>query len=150
MTWRELVSSVPRENDATGFSFFSPASSALLEEVEQALAIRLPSDLRSLLMETDGIDLQMHINGEWISYQALVWSSQEILANNRRFRDDQRFNQINRPVDTLLLFSEVGNGDLFAFPVEKGEAQGSSVLVWNHEDDSLRAVASSLQDFLES
>ena len=54
------------------------------------------------------------------------------------------------PFDSLLLFGQLGNGDLFAHPVLDGAVR-EDVFVWDHEDDSRtwygRDAADALQRF---
>ena len=53
------------------------------------------------------------------------------------------------PFDNLIFFADAGNGDQFAFPIVSGEVRQNKVFVWDHEDDSRRWVAPSLQSYLE-
>jgi hypothetical protein len=141
MDWRALINSHVA-NAATRCVFAPPARPETLTTAEQTLHITLPLALRDLLEQTDGVDLQMRIRGDWQTYQALVWPVEEIISNTQRFRQEHR---LAAPTD-VLPFSELGNGDLFAFRTRQDD---NSIVVWDHEDDSLTPAYSSLQDFIE-
>lgn len=54
-----------------------------------------------------------------------------------------------KPLDTFLFFSDAGNGDLFGYSIIDGSIQTEDIYVWNHEDDSRRAIASTLEEFIK-
>jgi hypothetical protein len=47
----------------------------------------------------------------------------------------RREKQANMPLDALVSFGRLGNGDLFGHPVPGGQVR-EDVFVWDHEDDS--------------
>ncbi len=51
--------------------------------------------------------------------------------------------------ENLLFFADAGNGDMFAFGIIHGVIKRSDIFVWDHEDDSRRCIAPSLQWFIE-
>jgi hypothetical protein len=134
--WREKVIAL---NPAVGF--FEPARSEQLDEVERALSIALPGDLISMLSETNGVT---------DSYGAgLIWSTDRLISDNLLFRESESFHELYMPFDALLFFADAGNGDQFAFPLTSTGVRGD-VFVWDHEDDSRRWYAGSLEQYLSS
>jgi hypothetical protein len=131
--WRELASEMTV--DAT---FSAPASPGALKAAEKALSQTLPSALRDLLAETDGIR-GAHGLG-------LVWNVDRIASDNLQFRSNADFARLYMPFEPLLFFADAGNGDQFAFlspPVDRDD-----IFAWDHESDSRRWVASNLQTYL--
>lgn len=128
--WKDFISKLN-----TNIEFNAPASKNELLKVEEALNIKLPESLKSLLCETDGID------------DIELWSIQEIKEYNISIRNS--FKEYFMPLDCLLFFCGAGNGDYFGFPIINDETWKDDVYVWNHEDDSRTCVASSLKNFLK-
>lgn len=54
-----------------------------------------------------------------------------------------------KPLNDFLFFSDAGNGDLFGFKISNGSIHSDEVYVWNHEEDSLSIIASSLEKFIK-
>lgn len=123
-------------------AIFAPgASTALLGSVERALDTELPSDLRDLLTESNGV------RGEYESH--LVWDCQEIQERNRQLRNEASTGDSYMPLDPLLFFADAGNGQLFAFSINHGKVRRPDIYTWNPIDDSRTWVAPSLQQYLE-
>ena len=131
--WRELISRLEPQP-----TFFQPVSTVAIAAVEQTLKTVFPEDLKSLLLETDGV-LESYGLG-------VVWPLEKILQRNLALRRRERF-RLPAP-DTHLYFADSGIGDYFLFD-RSHPASGSPVLVWNHEDDTTRHVASSFRAYLE-
>ncbi len=135
--WRELISSLCEDCE-----FNQPAVFSEIAAVEEALAIKLPDDLKDLLKETNGISGQYGLG--------LIWSAERIQSDNIEFRTTADFKDLYMPFDPLLFFADAGNGDQFAFRILNGEIRYNDVFVWNHEDDSRAWAATSLKRYLES
>lgn len=118
-------------------SFGPPATEDELRACEAALGQDLPRELRALLAETNGI------RGEY--ELGLVWPAERIGSDNHQFRTSQDFAELYMPFDSLVFFSDAGNGDQFAVAMRANR----EVYVWNHEDDSRVWVAQSVVRFLE-
>jgi hypothetical protein len=132
--WREkLVTLYPE------VSFNDPARPDQLHELEVALSLAVPEDLASLLGESDGVA------GRYGA--GLVWSADRIVKDNLAFRSSSDFAKLYMPFDALLFFADAGNGDQFAFPITAAGA-GDDVFVWDHENDSRRWYAGSLEQYL--
>jgi SMI1/KNR4 family protein SUKH-1 len=117
------------------------ASESAIQLAERTLAVAFPDDLRSCLMESDGIEGEYGLG--------LVWPLERIVRENRSFRETAQFRELYMPFDCLLFFADAGNGDQFAFSIQAGAIRRDDVFVWNHENDSRAWVAPSLSKYLE-
>jgi hypothetical protein len=134
--WRELIHGV-----APDCVFAEPASAVRLGEAERSLSLGFPAELRSLLLETDGVLGKNELG--------LIWPLARIEADNLSFRSNSDFAELYMPFDPLLFFADAGNGDQFAFSVLQGAVSRSDIFAWDHEDDSRFWVAPSLEKYLE-
>lgn len=135
MTWIEKLRGISGQ-----FEFRFPMGSQELEEVERLLLPKFPSDLKSLLSETDGVVDEYGLD--------LVWGIERIREDNLSFRNNTDFKDLYMPFDNLLLFGDAGNGDIFAYPIQNNEVRRPDIFIWDHESDSRSWVANSLQEFL--
>jgi hypothetical protein len=134
--WKELI-----EQHSSAVVVQAGASESAIKLAERALGISFPDDLRSCLLESDGIDGEYGLG--------LVWSLERIVRDNQGFRENAEFGELYMPFDCLLFFADAGNGDQFAFAIQAGEIRRDDVFVWNHENDSRSWVAPSLSRYLE-
>jgi SMI1-KNR4 cell-wall len=134
--WRELV-----ERLSPAHTFHPQASQVRLRAVEASLGAALPSELRDLLLESDGVSGEYDLG--------VVWSLERIDSDNRKFRTAPAFRELYMPFDSLMFFADAGNGDQFAFAILDGIVRRSDIFAWDHEDDSRRWVAPSLRTYLE-
>lgn len=126
--------------------FHPPADPRNIKKCEKRLGVVFPSELRSLLLKTDGVsELLTTVKGE-IESGYFVFSVERILETNR-FELTQDFNM---PLDCLLFFAGDGMGDYFGFAVVKGKVLHSRIYFWDHEDDSRRSIAPTLKHFIEN
>jgi hypothetical protein len=132
--WREKVLALQ-----PAASFNDPARPDVLHELECALSLAVPSDLAALLRESDGVSDRYGAG--------LVWSAARIISDNLSFRSSADFAAVYMPFDALLFFADAGNGDQFAFPITAVGVR-DDVFVWDHEDDSRRWYAGSLEQYL--
>lgn len=130
--WREMI-----EHEGWAYEPASPASDLRIGEVQEELGLELHSDLRGLLLETDG--LRDEYGAE------TVWSIDSISDQNRQFRESREFRELYMSFESLLFFGDYGNGDQFAYPIQDRAIRRSDVFIWNHEDDSRMWVASNLR-----
>jgi cell wall assembly regulator SMI1 len=115
-----------------------PAKETDIRAAESSLGIELPSDLKQLLRESDGVDA---------FYNHPVCSISQIVEMNHEYRTADYLAD-RMPFDHLLFFGEAGSGDDFAFPIYRNREIGSNVFVWEHETDCRQNYAGSLSDFL--
>ena len=132
--WRELVSRL--FHDAR---FRSPATADELQEIESTVGLTLPTDLRSFLLESNGVAAH---------YSApLVWSAAEMIEQNLLFRGNPDFRDLYMPFDALFFFGAEGNGDQFAYRILNGQIREASIYEWNHESDNREWFAHDLKDY---
>ncbi len=134
--WRDFI------NNLTTDATFAPgALPSSIAEVESVLAIEFPEQLRTLLLESNGVLGEYELG--------LVWNLDRIRDDNLHFRNDASFADLYMPFDHLLFFADAGNGDQFAFPIQNGRIQRPDVFVWDHECDDRRWVAGSLKQYIQ-
>jgi hypothetical protein len=134
-SWRELVQQL-----APHAKFAPPATSDQVAATEQALGVTLPSDLRALLAESNGI-VGRHGIG-------LIWPVEQIKAENLVFRSNTNFQELYMPFNHLLFFGDEGGGDRYALRILAGNVEPDNVYQWIHENDSRQWFASNLRDYL--
>ena len=134
--WRNQIRALTSEA-----AFHAGATDALLASVEQKLELRFPPVLRSVLLESNGV--------EGAHGLGLIWSAERILEANLTMRSHPNFAELYMPFECLLFFADAGNGDQFAFTVLRGEFRKDAVFAWNHEDDSRTWVVFSFERYLE-
>ncbi|MFI8850006.1 SMI1/KNR4 family protein [Streptomyces sp. NPDC053499] len=130
--WREIA-----RQAFPGVEFSVPVDAGRVAAAEQRLGCPMPSELVSLLRETDGMVGQEGVD--------TVWPLQQIVEQNLHFWSDRAFADLYMSFDALLFFGDNGGGDQFAFVRIPSRAD---IFVWEHEDDSRRWVARDLQDYL--
>ena len=132
--WRELVSQL--FGDAR---FRAPATAHEVQEIETTFGVTLPADLRSLLLESNGVAAY---------YSApLVWSAAEMIEQNRLFRRNPDFRDLYMSFDALLFFGAEGNGDQFAYRILDGQIREPWIYEWSHESDNREWFAHDLRDY---
>lgn len=142
MSWHELIERVVPPDKRGEYQITAmgpPASPAVLADVEAALNVALPAELRSLLEEMNGVRDR---------FSTFILSAEDIQETNLAFRNDTHYPELYMPFDCLLFFAEAGNGDMFAYAVLAGVVRMPDIFVWNHEDDSRCWVAPSLGKFV--
>ncbi|HEY2832838.1 MAG TPA: SMI1/KNR4 family protein [Sporichthyaceae bacterium] len=119
-----------------------PADEATIDELEDKLGLDLPRDLRSLLLETDG--LADDEGGE------PVWPVERIVEENLELGRDGDTPAMPEggglEVD-LLFFGDTGGEDLFAYRLEENRPD---VYLWVADRRETRWVASDLQSMLDA
>lgn len=134
--WKELIRGLTEH-----VQFSPPADSEAIAHAETTLGVALPEELADLLGESDGVQGEYGLG--------LVWPLHRIETDNLTFRQNADFAELYMPFGHLLFFADAGNGDQFAFAIQKGKTRRPDVFVWNHEDDSRTWGAPSLQRYLE-
>ncbi|MBL1097869.1 SMI1/KNR4 family protein [Streptomyces coffeae] len=130
--WKEVAGQAFPEAE-----FNSPVDATRVAAAEQRLKYSLPSELVSLLQETDGIVGRYGVE--------TVWPLERIVEDNLRFWSDSALADLYMPFEPLLFFGDNGDGDQYAFVRRPSRAD---IFVWEHEDDSRCWVARDLQDYL--
>jgi hypothetical protein len=133
--WREMASQLFHDAKLS-----VSATQADIQKVEAALQLSLPDDLKGFLLESNG--LVAHYGSH------LVWSTREIIEQNRLFRDNADFPELYMPFDCLLFFGADVNGDQFAYRVLAGRIRDTSwIFKWDHESDNREWFAADLKDY---
>jgi hypothetical protein len=155
MKWCEFISEVyaARQNVpgmASKPVSQPPAFNEDITAIELQLHAKLPTELHSLLRETNGILELMKIDvRDWFENIWLLWSVERIISDNLAFRRESAQGLYEGPFQDLLVFSNAGtDGILFAHPVTQGQVR-SEVVAWYPPEVELRQIASSLKEFLE-
>jgi hypothetical protein len=153
MDWKTYINETYKKAEYEDFEltpiYSEPANLESIEIVEEKLGIEFHDELRSLLLETNGIREWMKTD-KWEGETGyLVFSLDKIEEENLCIRslDVNRDNYM--PFENLLFIAPAGNGDLFGYSINNGQIRRSDIFVWNHEDDSRVNVAPSLKRFLE-
>ncbi len=154
MSWRELISDIDQDRQQppgiAGRTEFYPATTAqALADAASELQATLPVSLRSLLLETNGVMDMLSIDGgEWFESMWLLWTLEEIVAQNRRHREANVRGVAARDFLNLVFFADAGtDGILFGFPVEDMVCS-PRIMVWYPLRDELVELAPSLEEFL--
>lgn len=134
--WKTLIQRLAPE-----CRFFPPTSVSQIATTEKALGLAFPEELRSLLLQSNGVNEEYGMG--------LVWPLERIEVDNLSFRSNEDFRTLCMPFDHLLFFADAGNGDQFAFALNAGVIRRPDVFSWNHEDDSRTWAAPSLEKYLE-
>ena len=121
--------------------FLPPANSQEIFLAEENLKTKLHPDLKSALMESNGV---FGVYG-----LGLLWNIERIKMDNLSFRENQDFKELYMPFDHLMFFADAGNGDQFAYAIQGGQIIKDDIFVWNHENDSRNWVAPNLAYYLE-
>lgn len=130
--WIELITQVcPQATFAAG------ATDVDLDAVESRLGQFIPTELRDLLRETDGVRDRHGVD--------VVWSVDRILRDNEDFRGNESFAELYMPLGPLMFFGDLASGDQCAFV---RQPERPDVFVWNHETDDRRWAADDLADYL--
>ena len=145
MDWRKLIDCISLDRE-TMFLFKDKISQITLSNLRTQFSLQeLPLELTELFEQTDGIDETL--NGKKIG--ELIWTAQKVIDTNLEFRNNVNFKELYMSFDQLLFFSDVGNGNMFAFITLNGLFERNDIFVWNHETDSRTWVASDLKTFIE-
>lgn len=103
----------------------------------RSLGHALPSGIRELLLETDGIEGEYGLD--------LLWTADRIASENLHFRTAPELVELYMPFAGLVFFADAGNGDQFFVSL----SGNNEVYVWDHENDSRTWVASTVLAYLE-
>ncbi|MEJ1196982.1 MULTISPECIES: SMI1/KNR4 family protein [unclassified Streptomyces] len=131
--WREIIAEFPSAEPR------QPAAPQKIERIEAALGLALPAELRSLLLESDGVLDEYGTE--------VIWSAERVLDDNVVFRSDEQYRSLYMPFDPLVFFGDNGGGDQFAFVCRPSRKE---VFVWDHETDSRNLVAPTLESYVRS
>src|SRR5437763_1402470 len=115
MDWKEYIQQLYARNKSTPPEivpqFYKPCSSLEIQTLEKTLGLLLSDELRTLLLQTNGIGQQMEIDKTLILIGHLVEPMDQILAETKYYRDQWQRDPSQRP---MLFFGRPGvDGILF-------------------------------------
>ena len=140
--WRRSILAVQPEAEFAG-----GATDAEIEGAEGLLGVRLPTELRSLLAESNGVTYGLTLEtGERIpTVGYLIWPLAMILEENQRLRGSSPSGLARQ----FLFFVNAGvDGILFGHPILPSGEVGPEVQAWYPIEGELRLLAPSLRDYL--
>ncbi|MGH3310380.1 MAG: SMI1/KNR4 family protein, partial [Streptomyces sp.] len=132
--WRDLVQSF-----GVPVVFGQPTPQGSIESTESRLEQSLPEEIRSLLIEMNGLTGRYGID--------IAWTAERIAQDNEAFRITPTFAELYSPFNSLIFFGDNGSGDQFAY---QSNPPRPDILVWDHETDKRKIVAPSLRAYLTS
>lgn len=127
--WKELIMNSPDVSD--NIKFNSPASSADFESVEKNLNIKLPINLKNLLLEFNG--------DSWF-----ILSTERIIEDNLMMRAITGFMSL----DSILFIASNGCGDYFGYAITGDGLRDDLIYFWDHELDNRIYKACSLEELI--
>lgn len=106
-----------------------------VSKAEKGTGYTFPSELKTLLSETDGDGY-------------LFLSADEIIETNQRLRAFIR--ECYEDDEKLLFFAQNGCGDYYCYKILKSNhADESRIYIWLHEDNELMPVAGNIKEFID-
>lgn len=145
--WRELIYTLTDGK----CEFHEPATQQEISEVEDNLGAKLPQNLRSLLLETNGVSETLLLKDVLEPISLLIGSTAWIMQWNKYWRTEKFAFENYMPLESLLFFAPAGvDGILFAFGITSTkQIINENIYAWYPIEDSRPCVAFSLADYLE-
>lgn len=127
-------------------SFREGASEQAIARLEESLACRLPTSLRSLLSQTDGITEEIQIEPDrWVVASVVIYSVDEMADNNLFMRREYA----DRNVDRYCFFSTAGfDGIQIGFCIDSGDCNPATVIAWYPDETADKCMGSDFLHFL--
>jgi hypothetical protein len=122
------------------------AGEPAIAAIESRFDVRLPAELRSFLLETDGATIGVQLNDGRIVPDAswLVWSLAEMTGENERFPTGDDYTPNN-----VFFFVNAGvDGIRFGHSLDAGRLR-DDVVVWYPMEHRLEQLAPSFRAYLE-
>src|SRR5438067_2438889 len=136
MNWRTFIYGMyAKQEHGDGLEskalFHPPASIQELADLESQVGTSLPADLRSVLLETNGVMSTLKIDdGDWFENMWLLWPTYQIINDNLLMRRESAAGEYEGPFQDLLVFANAGtDGILFANPIEHRVA-APNIMAW--------------------
>lgn len=151
MTWRALIADLYRASGrSVRVEFRPPLSLERISAIEHDLGLPLPRPLRELLSETDGFIENSEREGVWRPLYFPLWSSEDILTQNREIREEANIlPPSNNPSIRPLYFADAGvDGILFALLVDQSGDEDPAVYAWYPIEQEWQRISPSLADHL--
>ncbi|MDQ3005059.1 MAG: SMI1/KNR4 family protein [Chloroflexota bacterium] len=153
MDWKNHIEAAYKAS--AGFTQFGSlpvfAEPAKIEEIyviENSLNCQIPMNLRDLLLQTDGVNEKMLIDGKYIASNIFIFSSKEIIEINSWFRKNEDQIRPKKSFDEVLFFGQTGvDGICFALPTSNVEGDKvGGVYAWYPIDCKFINIAETLEE----
>jgi hypothetical protein len=121
--------------------FNEPVTDEEILSLENFLGFPIGERYKQLLLEFNGFQNQTGTR--------LLFSVEEAIETTKEMWDKKNgWSEFCLPFQAMYFMGEVGNGDLFFFPIIKNELVDWKIYLWDHEEDSRNLVGFHLQTFL--
>lgn len=145
--WKDLVEStlpVDERHEDEEFTYGPPAADAELRKLEAFIKGSIPSQLKSLLSECNGVENPI---GSWV-----VFPIEQMIEENQTVRADYADWKQNPPLEKVLMFSDVlGIGDLYGVCLSAFNGiKPGEIVHFDHETAQLQHEADDLEDFFKN
>lgn len=147
--WKKVIEATQSEEDADDvggevITFGEPATAEQLAEVESALSLKLPAELRAALSQINGAE-------DYLGTSPL-FSTEKLIEVNEATRADYADWDLEHPVENALLFNDIyGNGDLFGIVLNAfGDFTPGQVVLFDHETGEFSSSAPEAAESLEA
>lgn len=154
-TWRDIIehaylSRVDAKGTLSKPEFNSPATTSQIEKAEEALGVFFPGELKSLLLESDGVMDMLSVDGQYFFESLwLIWPLEMMLAENQRYRDHVAKGGGNADSHGLLFFASAGtDGILFGLRLSPRGQSSCPVVAWYPMRNNATTVADSLAGYV--
>lgn len=150
MNWYSQLTSLTYAHPEGRFSLRQelrpPATDGEIDAAESRLVARIPSSLRSLLLETNGVMSMMSIDGkEWFEESWTVWPLDEIVKQNLWHRE----RYADRGVDRFVFLATAGvDGIQFGILNSKQPREDAAVYAWYPDETVDKLMADRLELFI--
>ena len=128
--WKKVIENVSANNENVKCN--PSATKEEIEEVESKLKIKLPKDLKELLLELNGDNY-------------FVFSTSQIIDINLTIREAMTSYM---PLDCLLFIAGNGCGDYFGYPITVDGLKDWEIFMWEHESDNRFYRSNGLEDVI--
>lgn len=129
--------------------FREGASNEALAGLERRIGVPLPEALAALLRESNGVDEETCVGGEWVTTGRPVWSVEEIAAFRASSATDDP-SRVPHGTHAVIAFAHAGvDGIVFAFLVDAEGGDDGVVHGYFPIDGEWRPVSSTLERHVE-
>lgn len=121
--------------------FYTPATPAQLEYVEQTIGAKLPSDLSALLLQTNGIKTGSAETGDF-----LIWDCRHIVQAHIDHMAFLKMGDLMQKA-SYIFFSDNGCGEHFGYEIDYNTASYSQIGVYYLIENEFRIVTTDMKEW---
>jgi hypothetical protein len=96
----------------------APATPGAVDSLIRHAGISLPADYLAFLASSNGLDGEIRVQPYWL----ILWPAEEVLAGNRGYC-------VSEYAPGFFAFGTSGGGEMYAFTVREGNAEGPIVAI---------------------